>query len=87
MTKERKALMTYGLAGLGNVAGLIIAVKRKSGFWGGLGWFLLGGMAGGALGYVATSLIKDDAVKPQDSLSARFQVNESGTIVEVNSPS
>lgn len=59
MTKSNKKMMIVGLGGLGNVAGIVIAVKRKSGFWGGVGWFLVAGMAGSMVGYVATSIIPD----------------------------
>lgn len=56
MTKENKQVMIWGLAALGHAAGIIVAVKRKSGFWGGVGWFIVGGMVGGGLGYVITAM-------------------------------
>lgn len=59
MTNERKAVLITGLAAIGNVAGIIVAVKRKSGFWGGVGWFLLGGLAGGGIGYITAAVIPD----------------------------
>lgn len=49
-----------GLVGLGNVTGILIAVHRKSGFWGGAGWFLVCGMAGGAIGWIVTSGMKEE---------------------------
>lgn len=48
-----------GLSGLGMVAGILVAVKRKSGFWGGCGWFIVGAMAGNAVGWLATAGAKD----------------------------
>jgi hypothetical protein len=57
MSPEKKKVLVAGLAMAGNVAGILVAVKRKSGFWGGLGWFILGGMAGGAVGYIAAAVI------------------------------
>lgn len=45
----------YGLSTLGSVAGIVLAVHRKSGFWGGVGWFIVGSMAGGALGWLVTA--------------------------------
>lgn len=55
VTITPSAKLRAGLSLLGSVAGIIVAVKRKSGFWGGLGWFIVGGMAGGAAGWIATS--------------------------------
>lgn len=49
----------FGLSTLGSVAGIILAVHRKSGLWGGIGWFIVGGMAGGALGWIVTSGSKE----------------------------
>ena len=37
MKMDNKAVLVSGLSLLGAVAGIIIAVKRKSGFWGGVG--------------------------------------------------
>jgi len=58
-----KTTLGYGLGLAGNVAGIMIAVKRKSGFWGGVGWFLVVGLAGSAAGYVVGSIIDG---KPKD---------------------
>jgi hypothetical protein len=52
-----KNTLTAGLGLAGNVLGIIIAVHRKSGFWGGAGWFIVCGLAGTATGYVAGSII------------------------------
>lgn len=52
-----KSTLSYGLGMAGNVAGIIVAVKRKSGFLGGVGWFLVLGLAGGAAGYVIGSVV------------------------------
>ena len=52
--------LRWGLGSLGAVAGILVAVKRKSGFWGGAGWWILGGMAGSAIGWVVTSGMKED---------------------------
>lgn len=57
MTADNKRVMLSGFALAGNVSGIALAVKRKSGFWGGVGWFLLGGMAGAAVGFLITSVI------------------------------
>ncbi len=62
MTKENKTVMVQGVAILGNVTGIIVAVKRKSGFWGGVGWFLLGGLAGAGIGFVMAAAIADKKV-------------------------
>lgn len=52
-----KNTMMYGFGLAGNVAGILLAVHRKSGFWGGLGWFLVGGLAGSATGFVIGSVL------------------------------
>ena len=52
-----KLTLSSGLGMAGAVAGIIIAVKRKSGFWGGLGWFLLISAAGSATGYITGSVL------------------------------
>lgn len=61
MTKNNKLAVTYASAGLGNAAGIFIAIKRKSGFWGGVGWFLLGGFTGLMVaGFVVSMIPTDD---------------------------
>ncbi len=52
-----KVTLSAGLGLLGSAAGIMLAVKRKSGIWGGIGWFILLGMAGSGIGYVAGSVI------------------------------
>lgn len=75
-------MLLYGMAGLGNVAGIIVAVKRKSGFWGGAGWFLLGGLAGAALGYVAASMIPD-ADEKNSAASLHLNADEDTLDVQI----
>ena len=53
----KATLLTSGLSTLGIVGGVVFAVKRKSGFWGGLGWAIVGSMAGGGIGYVISSFM------------------------------
>ncbi len=57
MTSSNKNMLIYGLATVGFAAGIILAVHRKSGFWGGVGWSLVGNMAGAGIGYVAAAMI------------------------------
>ncbi len=52
-----KWALSYGLGTVGCVAGIMLAIKRKSGFWGGVGWFIVGSMAGSGVGYVIGSVI------------------------------
>jgi len=61
LTKSVK--VRAGLSMLGSVGGILVAVKRKSGFWGGLGWFIVGSMAGGAVGWIVTSGSNETTVK------------------------
>lgn len=63
MTKQSKTMLATGIGIAGNVTGILIAVKRKSGFWGGVGWFALGGLAGAALGYIVYSMLPDSEEK------------------------
>lgn len=65
MKMDNKAVLVSGLSLLGAVAGIIIAVKRKSGFWGGVGWFIVGSMGGTAVGYIAAAVIPDSNDKNQ----------------------
>lgn len=60
MTPANKGLMISGLSALGSVSGIVVAIKRKSGFIGGVGWFFLLGVAGTAAGYVIASTLKDN---------------------------
>jgi len=53
LTKAAK--IRYGLAAVAAVSGILLAIHRKSGFWGGVGWWIVGGMAGSAIGWVATA--------------------------------
>lgn len=52
-----KSTLAWGLGATGHVAGILLAIKRKSGFWGGVGWFFLLGFAGSATGYVIGSVL------------------------------
>ncbi len=52
-----KMTLSYGLGTVGCIAGIVLAVKRKSGFWGGIGWFIAGSIAGSGAGYVIGSVI------------------------------
>lgn len=52
--------LRWGIGSLGSVAGILLAVHRKSGFWGGVGWWILGGMAGGAIGWIVTSKMDEE---------------------------
>lgn len=52
--------LRFGIGALGSVAGILVAVHRKSGFWGGLGWWIVGGMAGGAIGWIVTSGMNEE---------------------------
>ena len=67
MTKENKKALIVGMGALGNVAGILFAVKRKSGFWGGWGWLIVGGMAGAGVGYVTTAIIPDTEKETVDT--------------------
>ena len=51
----KAALLTSGLSLLGGVGGIVYAMNKHKGFWGGVGLFFLGGFAGTALGYVISS--------------------------------
>jgi hypothetical protein len=42
----------YKATAAGNIAGLIAAYKRRSGFWGYVGYFLVGGLLGSLVGVV-----------------------------------
>lgn len=83
MSPANKNMLLYGLAGLGNVAGIVVAVKRKSGFLGGAGWFLLGGLAGAALGYVVVSMIPDQ--NEQKKVGLDLAADEDTLHIQVNS--
>jgi hypothetical protein len=48
-------MLSYGLGTIGTVAGIVVAVKRKSGIWGCIGWAFLGSMAGGGIASVINS--------------------------------
>ena len=52
-----KTALGSGLGLLGGVAGVFIAIRRKSGLLGGVGWFFLIGTAGSAVGYVIGGII------------------------------
>ncbi len=56
MTTDNKNTLIAGLALAGNVTGIVLGVKRHSGFWGTVGWMMLGGLAGGAVGYITTAM-------------------------------
>jgi hypothetical protein len=55
-TYYRKNLAQVGAIG-GLAAGIMFGVKRKSGFWGTVGWALLFNIAGGIAGYGVGTLL------------------------------
>jgi hypothetical protein len=59
MTKQNKTILATGIGIAGNVAGIVLAVHRKSGFWGGLGWFIVGGLTGTAIGYAVYAALPE----------------------------
>lgn len=63
-------------ATLGNVGGLYLAYRKSSGFWGYIGYMLLGGIAFGGLAYVATMPM---AKKLADSLGTTPATVENAT--------
>ena len=63
----KAGLLISGCSMLGGVAGIYLAVKRKSGFWAGAGWFLLLGTAGTAVGYIVSSTINFDSSTATDN--------------------
>ena len=52
---SKAALLTSGLSLLGGVGGIVYAMNKHKGFWVGVGLFFLGGFAGTAVGYIASS--------------------------------
>ncbi len=63
MNIENKKTLIYGLGLAGNVTGIIVGKKRGNGFWGCVGWMLLGGLAGAAVGYIATAMLPTEEEK------------------------
>lgn len=55
---QNKSLLIGGLASIGFVSGIGLAIYRKSGFWGGVGFAILGNIAGLGLGYTIASFKK-----------------------------
>ena len=53
----------FALGFLGNAAGLIYAYAQGKGFWGYVGFYILGGMVGSGLGYLLTKPIADEQKK------------------------
>jgi hypothetical protein len=59
----RGVILTGALSTLGSAAGIVIAIKRKSGFGYGFGYFFLGGLIGYGIGatiLALTPITKDD---------------------------
>lgn len=81
----KATLLTSGLSTLGIVGGVVFAVKRKSGFWGGLGWAIVGSMAGGGVGYVISSFMNFDDAKSLGSTSTSKKVKLQNLIKVANS--
>ena len=58
----------YGLSGLAMVGGIVFAIKTKSGFWKGVGYALVGSIAGSFTGLFIGTLI--DKPKEEDAYAA-----------------
>ncbi len=58
LANTRRLQLTYGIGAVGAIIGIVIAVKRKSGFWGGVGWWAGISTAGCAVGYGIGTAIK-----------------------------
>lgn len=46
-----------GLSAVGFAAGIWLAIDKKAGFWGGVGYALLGSISGGAVGMLTGTII------------------------------
>ena len=49
-------MLTMGLSSLGFAGGLFYAYKKDMGFWGYVGFGILGSIAGGAVGNIASAV-------------------------------
>jgi hypothetical protein len=58
---------TVGVAG--NLAGAYLAYKKGSGFWGYVGYIILGGIVGGGIAYIATMPFAGKVVNEIDGAS------------------
>ncbi len=56
------------IGGIGNIAGLVYAFHKKKGFWGYVGFMLLGGIVLGTTAMVATMPMTANAQNDLDSL-------------------
>ena len=65
----KATLLTGGLSSIGFVTGIVVAIKRKSGFWGGFGWAILGSILGGGIGRVTSSLMNFDDTSDKTKIS------------------
>lgn len=56
---QKKLQRAQATQGLGIAAGLVTGIVRKSGFWGTVGWMILGSMLFGAVGVLLFPFHKD----------------------------
>lgn len=75
MTQSNKLVLARGIGMAGSVAGIAIAIHRHSGFWGVVGWFFLGGLAGSAIGYVAYAAIPETSTTPAPVVNINVGAN------------
>jgi hypothetical protein len=64
---SKAVLLTSGLSILGSVGGIVYAINKHKGFWGGVGLFFLGGFAGTAVGYIISSTMDLSIGSPDDT--------------------
>jgi len=67
---------TMALASVGALAGLYFAFKKKSGFWGYAGYFVLGSIAGHLAGNVVSAVIPQP--KTEDKTTTTTTKSDSG---------
>ena len=79
---SKAVLLTSGLSLLGGVGGIVYAMNKKKGFWGGVGLFFLGGFAGTALGYVISSTMNLNITTDTSNTTASKTTNDATTTTE-----
>ena len=74
--KNNQMTLTNVMSGLGALAGLYYAFSNKKGAWAYVGFFIVGGIAGGIIGSTAEYVMKPKA--PTKPLVASVNVQSTG---------
>ena len=83
MKNQNNMTLKNVLTGIGSLAGLYYAFSKKKSGWGYVGFFIVGGIAGGIIGSTVEYVIKPKSPTPTTPEKRPLPVTPTMTVTEV----